>query len=64
MYLFRWYPIPTIFFFSIAPLLGGLVGYSNAKEGDERKKAMIGAGIGLLIDLPFLCLAFLFFSFA
>ncbi len=63
MYLLLWYPIPSLIIFSIAPLIGGWRYYKNTHEDqDKLEQTMKGVGIGLLIDLPFLCFIFLGFS--
>ena len=56
MYVLLGYPIQSVIALSIAPLMGGFIGYKNAHEDqDNLEQAMKGIGIGLLIDLPFLC---------
>ena len=60
MYVLMDYPIQSVIALSIAPLIGGFIGYKNAREDQDnleqaKKQAMKGIGIGLLIDLPFLC---------
>ena len=63
MYVLLGYPIQSVIALSIAPLIGGFIGYKNAREDqDNMEQAMKGIGIGLLIDLPFLCFVLLGFS--
>ena len=63
MYVLLGYPIQSVIALSIAPLIGGFMGYKNAREDqDNMEQAMKGIGIGLLIDLPFLCFVLLGFS--
>ena len=63
MYVLLGYPIQSVIALSIAPLIGGFIGYKNAREDqDNLEQAMKGMGIGLLIDLPFLCFVLLGFS--
>ena len=71
MYYFMWYPIKSIILFSIAPIIGGLFGYSQVVERREKgetqeneglQRVYKGIGIGLLIDLPMLCYFLIFWS--
>ena len=63
MYVLLGYPIQSVIALSIAPLIGGFIGYKNAREDqDNLEQAMKGIGIGLLIDLPFLCFVLWGFS--
>ena len=63
MYVLLGYPIQSVIALSIAPLIGGFIGYKNAREDqDNLEQAMKGMGIGLLIDLPFLCFVLWGFS--
>ncbi|HNE04290.1 MAG TPA: hypothetical protein PLQ75_09730 [Anaerolineales bacterium] len=63
MFLLMMSPILSIFVFSIAPFIGGYKGYKNAREDEDKiEQAMKGIGIGVLIDIPFLCVILALFS--
>lgn len=70
MYLLAAFPILSLILFSIAPIIGGLIGYNSINEiedEDERKReefrrARNGVLIGLVIDIPFLWFVLYFFS--
>jgi len=63
MYLLAWYPVQFVIFFSIPPLIAGLLFNINTREDqDKLEQTMKGIGIGLLIDLPFLCFILAAFS--
>ena len=74
MYILSEYPLQFLLIFSIAPIIGGVVGYSIAiikqldNKSPEERIAKIESlvyksiGIGILIDLPFLCIVLVLFS--
>ena len=71
MFLLNSAPIQSLIFFSIAPILGALVGLAkavllkaqgNAREGEARVQIFKGIRFGLLIDLPLLIAVLVLFS--
>ena len=50
------YPGLSLFILTIAPFLGFAIVYNKAYDDEDRLgKAMRGLGMGLLIDIPIIC---------